>query len=318
MIYPKVAIIGRPNVGKSTLFNRLIGQKEAITSPIPGTTVDRKEAQVSWGGRDFVLIDTAGIGKNDLPIEKQIDQAIKEADVVLLVVTKDSPQFDVRKKLKNKQGVVAINKIDSFDEDFDYGSTIPISAAHGKNINTLLDAIVSKLPIFTSDVEKEIENYRIAIVGRPNVGKSTLLNKLVGFERSVVSDQPGTTRDRVEAKWKEAILVDTAGIRRPTKIAKGIEQQAVARALRSIAEANIVLIVVDASEGLTQQDLKIARAAINQHKKVILVFNKSDLGPPNYGRFNFLQKLPAVAISAKQNINIDTLVKLVESLSQNH
>lgn len=315
----KVAIVGLPNVGKSTLFNRLIGRQEAIVNNIPGTTVDRNEGVVEWDGRTFIIFDTAGLEQKDLPIEQQIEQAINEADVVVVVSTGAQGQSDIRKRLGAKPMILVINKIDDFNKPVQLKDGIPISALHGKNINSLLDAIVSHLPQVTSLTSEVnlVTALKIAIVGRPNVGKSTLLNRLLGFERAVVSDIPGTTRDRLETAWKQAILVDTAGIRRQARVNKGIEQQAVARALRAIKESQIVLLLIDTPEGVTQQDIKIARAAINQHKKIIIVYNKADLAKPSYGRFTFLEKIPAVSISATKGTNVETLITMLDELIQN-
>lgn len=316
---PKVAIIGLPNTGKSSLFNRLVGINEAIVSPIPGTTVDRNEGKVRWNGFEFVVVDTAGLGKIDLPVDLQIDQAISEARLIILVTTLNLPQHEIRKKLGDKPHIVVVNKIDDFSKAPDMKNTINISALHGKNINTLLDEIIkqlSKVVRLTSQVESAKWQPKIAIVGRPNVGKSTLLNYLIGENRSIVAQSPGTTRDRLKAAWENAVLVDTAGIRRKSHITGTIERQAALKTLLSIRDAKIVLVLIDSTEGLTQQDLKIIRAAINQHKKVIVVFNKADLAPPQITRFRFIEKLPTIAISARDGTNVETLIEMMRTLIQ--
>lgn len=326
---PEVAIIGLANVGKSTLFNRLVGSFDAIVSKQPGTTVDRNEGLVRWGKNEFIVADTAGLDKIDLPIDEQINQAIAEADVVLLLTAPGESQSQTRQRIGKKPFVAAVNKIDDFSradgKKFLVDGVIPISALHGKNINTLLDAIVAKLPAQnalvaqTSQIAQSAQT-KIAIVGRPNVGKSTLLNRLVGYNRALVSPIAGTTRDTVEALWRNVVLLDTAGLRRPNKIKPGIQRQAAAKALLAIKNAKIVIVVADSTEGLTHQDLKIIRACRNQKKPVILAINKIDLRVPdqtNLARFKFLKDLPSVAISAQNGANIMLLVQMVEKLTQN-
>lgn len=313
----RIAIIGLPNVGKSTLFNRLIGRQQAIVNRIPGTTVDRLEARVTWQGREFVVVDTAGVGARDFSIERQIDQAIAQADLVVLVTTADLPQHEVRRRLKDKPLIVVLNKVDDFAHFQPVKNAIAISALHGKNINALLDEIISNLTGTTPGVAPEILTPKIAIVGRPNVGKSTLLNKLLGFERAIVAPTPGTTRDAVVAAWQSAILVDTAGLRRKSRLKPGVETQAVTRALDSIKNADIVLVVIDSVEGVTQQDVKIIRTAHRQAKDVILVFNKIDLAKPRLDRFPFLAQFPAVAICAQQGTNLTELAGLLQARVQN-
>ncbi len=304
MTRPIVAIVGRPNVGKSTLFNRLVGERRAIVEDQPGTTRDRVYGITDWGGIDFNIVDTAGLQDVD-EIEaassseiarhtrEQAQFAIHEADVIVFMVdTKtgltggDLEVADLLRRT-DKPTIVVANKADSTSRrdlamefyELGLGDPIPISAYHGSGTGDLLDRVVEALPEF--EELPETEGPKIAIVGRPNVGKSRLLNALLGQERSIVSDVPGTTRDSVDTQlvWagQPVTLIDTAGIRRKGRVDQGIEQYSVLRSIRSIERSDVVLLVIDATESFTAQDLHIAGYVEEQKKGMVVVVNKWDL-----------------------------------------
>jgi GTP-binding protein len=301
-------------VGKSTLFNRLIGRRLAIVSEIPGTTRDRLYADCFWNGVDFTLVDTGGIeilAKHRLEsgeeadilaagsthfvreIRAQAEVAIREADVIVFLVDVQSGQTvadeEVAQVLRraNKPVIIAANKADSlklWDQANEFyslgvGPVFPVSAVNGRGSGDLLDEIVASIPLETLE-EEEFEGVKIAIVGRPNVGKSSLLNKLLREERAIVSPIPGTTRDAIDTliEWEgqEIVLIDTAGIRRRGKVEKGIEYYSVLRALNAIRRADVSLLLIDAEEGVTDQDAHIAGYILEESKSVIVVVNKWD------------------------------------------
>jgi GTP-binding protein len=312
---PIVALVGRPNVGKSTLFNRLIGTRLAIVSEIPGTTRDRLYADCFWNGVHFTLADTGGIeilGKHRLrsdepdsilaagsapfvrEIRTQAEIAIREADVILFVVdirtgptAADAEVVDVLRKA-DKPIIVAANKADSVSiwgdalafYELGIGPVLPVSAINGRGSGDLLDEVVNAIPQqVLAEEESESTRVQLAIVGRPNVGKSSLLNTLLREERSIVSPVAGTTRDSIDTylEWEgqEITLVDTAGIRRPGKV-EGLEYYSVLRALRSIGRAHVALLMVDATEGVTDQDAHIAGYILEEHKSAVVLVNKWD------------------------------------------
>jgi GTP-binding protein len=310
---PLVAIVGRPNVGKSTFFNRMIGDRRAIVEDMPGTTRDRIYGDTDWNGRTFTLIDTGGLEFGDIPVgqvgltgqpgdlmdhvQEQAELAIEEADVIVLLVDARSgitaADEEVAELLRrsNKPVILAANKADNAARRQDavefyslgLGEPIPISALQGVGTGDLLDRIVEELPPEDEEEasEEEDETPRIAIIGRPNVGKSSLLNAILGTQRSIVSAVPGTTRDSIdtdfEFKGQKIRLIDTAGIRRRGHIGPGIEKFSVLRSLRALERADVALLLIDASEGLTAQDTHIAGEIHAQTKGVIVVVNKWDL-----------------------------------------
>ena len=294
---PVVAIVGRPNVGKSALFNRIIGDDNAIVSDEPGTTRDRHFALAQWQGRDFWLVDTGGIIEDsnlpmDVAIKRQVKQAIAEADLMLLTVDakaglhpSDARLVDLLRNSR-KPWLLVANKVDDpkssdYFEFFNLGAgdVIPVSAANGKNSGDLLDLVVSKLP--PADGEALTEALRIAVVGRPNVGKSSFINRLLGEDRLVVSEISGTTRDSIDTPFtfhgREFIFIDTAGLRRQSKIDDGIEFYSSLRTRRAIDRSDICILMIDATEGLQNQDLKIATLAWESGHGLIMVVNKWDL-----------------------------------------
>ena len=306
---PLVALVGRPNVGKSTLFNRLIGRRLAVVSDVAGTTRDRLYADAEWGGVAFTVVDTGGIevteGRNTAPLSEDSEQflplirrqaavAMEDADVIVQVVdgqtgisAADREVADILRTTQ-KPVIVAANKLESVkwwdtaDEFYELGlgEVIAISALHGSGTGDLLDAIANALPPFAPDDEAEDESVRIAILGRPNVGKSTLLNKLVGEERVIVSPIAGTTRDAIDEKlrWhgQEFTLIDTAGIRRRGKIDQGVEKYSVLRALKTLRRADVALLLIDGEEGVTSQDAHIGGMLTEENVGVIILVNKWD------------------------------------------
>lgn len=299
MAKPVVAIVGRPNVGKSTLFNRLAGARKAIVEDVPGVTRDRLYDSTDWAGREFIIIDTGGIrfDEGDVfarEVKLQAELAIEEADVIVLVVDtkdgithEDEQVADLLRK-SNRPVVLAANKVENFQKQLEYyefynlglGDPIPISAMHGMNTDELLDAVVDKFGP-ASQYAEDPHAVKIAVVGRPNVGKSSLVNALLGEERVIVSDVPGTTRDAIDTPFryngKDYILIDTAGIRKKSRIKETTEKYSVIRALRSVDRADVVLIMLNAVDGVTDQDQRIAGYVHEQNKANIIVVNKWDL-----------------------------------------
>jgi GTP-binding protein len=300
---PIVAIVGRPNVGKSTLFNRLVGERQAIVEDVPGTTRDRVYGTAEWGGVEFTVVDTAGL-QDDREISssqssiarhtrEQAQMAVEEADVIVFLVDSKSGltsgDHEVADMLRrtDKPTILGANKADTLtrrDDAVEFynlglGEPFAFSAYHGTGTGELLDRIVEALP--EVEEEPETEGPNIAIVGRPNVGKSRLLNALLGQERAIVSDVPGTTRDTLDTQlmWagQPITLVDTAGIRRRGRVEAGIERYSVLRSMRAIDRADVVLLVIDANERFTAQDLHIAGYVEEQKKGIVVVVNKWDL-----------------------------------------
>jgi GTP-binding protein len=298
MTKPLVALVGRPNVGKSTLFNRLIEERLAIVEDVPGTTRDRIYADAQWGGTTFTVIDTGGLlpePTDDLValVRDQVQIAIAEAEVIVFlvdvkegVIASDLEIADLLRR-SNKPVILAVNKADNESRrqaavefyQLGLGEPCPISALHGTGTGDLLDALLNVLP--PQQPEVEAEGIKIAIVGRPNVGKSSVLNTILGQERMIVNEKPGTTRDAVDSfiEWdgQPVTLIDTAGIRRRGRIARGIERYSVIRALRAIQRADVALLLVDAVEGVTAQDAHIAGYIVEEAKGVVIVVNKWDL-----------------------------------------
>ena len=296
---PVVAIVGRPNVGKSTLFNKLIGQRLSIVKDEPGVTRDRLYRQTEWSGKEFILIDTGGLEPktNDFmlsQIKQQAQVAIDEADVILFLVdgragitALDEDVATILRK-RDKKVVVAVNKIDNYIKDQDkilefyslgFEDVIGMSAEHKTNLGDLLDAIVDKFP---NKKNKEVaEGLSIAVLGRPNAGKSSLVNKLLNEERTIVSEIAGTTRDAIDSdlnyKGERYTLIDTAGIRRKAKVDDDVEYYSILRAIKSIQRANVCILMLDATELLTDQDKRVAGLIFDEKKQIIIAINKWDL-----------------------------------------
>ncbi|MBS3947785.1 MAG: ribosome biogenesis GTPase Der [Dethiobacter sp.] len=294
MSEPVVAIVGRPNVGKSTLFNRLIQKRLAIEESTPGVTRDRIYGQVEWCGRQFWVIDTGGLTFEEDQIAReiffQVQMALDEAQVILLVVDVRSGllplDYTIAEMLRkaDKPVLLAANKAEAAEAavaDFfalGLGEPQPVSGAHGLGTGDLLDKIVAHLPV--AEISSEDDDLRIAVIGRPNVGKSSLVNKLAGAERVIVSDVPGTTRDAIdlliERDGRRYRIVDTAGIRKKSKIAENVEYYSVLRAIRAAEDADVVLVLLDAVAGVTEQDKHIAGIAHEAGRALVLVVNKWD------------------------------------------
>ncbi|MBR0574983.1 ribosome biogenesis GTPase Der [Proteiniclasticum sp. BAD-10] len=350
MAKPIVAIVGRPNVGKSTLFNKLAGHRIAIVEDTPGVTRDRIYADAEWLKYDFKLIDTGGIEpKSDdiilAQMKRQAQIAIDTADVIIFLVDGKQGLTDSDHEVANmlrvskKPVVLAVNKVDNFkDEPNAYefynlgiGDPIAISAGQGLGLGDLLDEVVSHFTDY--DVEEEDEFIRVAFVGRPNVGKSSLINRLLGEERSIVSDIPGTTRDAVdsylETEEGKFVLVDTAGLRRKSKVKAEIERYSVVRTLTAIERADVVVLMLDAEEGIAEQDEKIIGYAHEMNKAIMVIVNKWDLIEKDDKTMDkylkelkmslkFLQYAPFLFISAKTGQRTHKVLSLVRKCYDNY
>ena len=299
MSKPVVAIVGRPNVGKSTLFNALAGEKISIVKDTPGVTRDRIYADVTWLDKEFTMIDTGGIepDSKDIIFSQMRDQAqiaIDTADVIIFItdvkqglIDSDARVADMLRR-SGKPVILAVNKVDSFKKymadvyefyNLGIGDPLPISASSRLGLGDLLDQVISYFPEHGGE-EEEDERPRIAIVGKPNVGKSSIINRLLGETRVIVSDIAGTTRDAIDTEIvyneKEYVFIDTAGLRRKSKIKEDLERYSIIRTVTAVERADMVLMVIDASEGVTEQDAKIAGIAHDKGKGIIIVVNKWD------------------------------------------
>jgi GTP-binding protein len=347
---PIVSVIGRPNVGKSTFFNRVTRAKNALVDNFPGVTRDRIFGDALWNDVEFTLVDTGGYADNDEdlfagPIRAQISQAIAEADAVIMILDGKggvSPfDRDLMALLRSSEKPVlyAVNKIDGEEQEdrlyefYSLGIDVPfpISAEHGYGISDLLDELVSVIP--TSRTDPAGEMIRIAVVGRPNAGKSSLINRILGEERLVVSDIPGTTRDAVDSvcrvNQKSYCLIDTAGIRRKGKVTEKIEKFSIIKALRSLDRCDIALIVIDAADGITDQDISIAGYAHERGCGCILLLNKWDLvekekntAKEYYERLRlaakFLSFAPAMTISALTGQRVSKIFSQVDAVYEQY
>jgi GTPase len=299
MELPLVALVGRPNVGKSTLFNRLVGERLAIVEDIPGTTRDRLYAPGEWNGRTFNVVDTGGLELGEaaeMPtrVRNQARLAIDEADVVVLLVdgttgmTVEDTEVAEMLRRGRKPVVLAVNKTEGTARQYDalefwslgLGEPFAVSAIHGTGTGELLDAVVNALPPGESE-EAEGGALRVAIIGRPNVGKSSLVNRLLGAERMIVSPVPGTTRDAVDERLtvdgRSYVLVDTAGIRRRGRVEPGVERYSVMRAMRALDRADVAVLLIDAVDGVTEQDAHIAGYLHDAWRGAVIAVNKWDL-----------------------------------------
>ncbi|MHB1404808.1 MAG: ribosome biogenesis GTPase Der [Desulfitobacteriaceae bacterium] len=351
MSKPVVAIVGRPNVGKSTLFNRIAGGMVAIVENKPGVTRDRLYREAEWLGRKFTLIDTGGIEFREestpmsAQIRKQAELAIEEADVIVFVVdakaelTPDDEMIARTLRRSRKPVLLTANKVENFakaeSELYEFlqlglGEAIPISAVHGMNTGDLLDAVVSRFPE-EGEEEYAPDVIKIAVIGRPNVGKSSLVNKLIGEERVIVSNIPGTTRDAIDTPFtyedKNYVLIDTAGMRRKGRIEEVTEYYSVVRSLRAVDRSDVILMLIDAQEGVTEQDKKIAGYAHEAGKGIVLIVNKWDLiekDEKTMDKFDkqireelgFMQYAPTLYISAKTGQRVTKIIELVDFVAE--
>lgn len=346
MNIPVVALVGRPNVGKSALFNRIVGENAAIVSDEAGTTRDRHFARAEWNGRSFWLVDTGGITDDTRlalgsEIARQVQQAIAEADLLLLVVDARTGLHPMDARVvemlrdSGKPLLLVANKVDdpTATDHYEFyalgaGEPIPVSATNGKQSGDLLDRVVAEIPAVMAEATEALH---VAVIGRPNVGKSSLVNRLLGESRLVVADEAGTTRDAVDAALRyhgrEMVFIDTAGLRRQSRIDDGIEFYASLRARRAIERADICVLLIDAVEGLHNQDLKIASLAWEDGRGLIVVVNKWDLADKDdktAARFEkecrekapFLEFVPFLFASAKTGLRVTKLLDLILSVSE--
>ncbi len=347
---PLVAIVGRPNVGKSTLFNRIAGIQKAIVHDIPGVTRDRLYADADWDGREFQVVDTGGLDPDTKDyflalVKDQIDVALDEADLILVVLDgkaglmpQDKEVLDLLRKT-NKPVLYAINKIDSAKHEialYEFSQlgiedVIMISASHGRNLDELLDKILEIIPEKKVTFEEE-KHIRVSILGRPNVGKSTLLNKLSGKERMITSPVPGTTRDSIDCiikhYKKDYLFIDTAGIRRKSKIDQRLEQISVSKAISTIERSDVVLLMIDGQQGPTHQDCRIADLIKLNGKGCIILLNKWDLVPQELVQTAGVQDTvlenlkgidfaPVLIISALNGKNVSKIFSIIEEVYKN-
>lgn len=350
MAKPTVAIVGRPNVGKSTIFNRIAGERISIVEDIPGVTRDRIYSSAEWLTHDFNIIDTGGIDIGDEPFLEQIRQqaeiAIDEADVIIFLVNGregvTAADEEVAKILyKTKKPVVlAVNKIDNPEMRADiydfyalgFGEPFPISGAHGLGLGDLLDEAAKFFPKTDSEEYPE-DVIKFSLIGRPNVGKSSLVNALLGEERVIVSDIAGTTRDAIDSLYEydeqEYVIIDTAGMRKKGKVYESTEKYSVLRALRAIERSDVVLVVLNGEEGILEQDKKIAGYAHEAGRGIVIVVNKWDAVEKDEKtmkameqkireHFQFLDYAPIVFLSAKTKKRVDTLLPAINMASENH
>ncbi len=350
MVKPIVAILGRPNVGKSTLFNRLTGGRVAIVEDTPGVTRDRLYRDAEWLGKTFTLIDTGGInfsgGEDPLnsQIRKQAQLAMEEADVILFIVdgrTGLLPQDELLAELLRKNAkpvILVVNKVEQFKDNpelYDFyrlglSNLVYISAEHGMNTGDLLDLVISKFPEMPEE-DYEPDIIKIAVVGRPNVGKSSLVNVILGQERVIVSNIPGTTRDAIDTPFQRGeqryLLIDTAGMRRRGNIVDSTERYSVIRALRAVDRSDVVLMVLDAVEGVTEQDKRIAGYVHEAGKGVIIIINKWDLVEKDEKTMNkfdenirkqlgFMQYAPTLFVSALTKQRVVKIIELVNFVAE--
>lgn len=348
---PVVAIVGRPNVGKSTLFNRIAGKRIAIVEDKPGVTRDRIYAEGEWLNKYFTLIDTGGIEPYSKDIilsqmRKQAEIAIETADVILFLVdgieglTATDREVGNMLRKSNKNVILVSNKIDTHktpDTIYEFyelglGEPVIISAGHGYGIGDLLDIVVANFPE-DKDTEYDEDTIKVAVIGKPNAGKSSLINKILGEERVIVSDIPGTTRDAIDTPFTvgddKFVFIDTAGMRKRKKVNENIERYSVVRSLTAIERANVCLIIIDATEGVTEQDKKIAGYAHENGKASIILINKWDLiekENKTYLEFekevrnnlSFMLYAPVLMISALTGKRIKRIVDLIRTVSNNH
>ncbi|WEV40647.1 ribosome biogenesis GTPase Der [Lactobacillus sp. ESL0684] len=349
MVLPVVAIVGQPNVGKSTLFNRIINERLAIVEDKPGVTRDRNYAQAEWMGHKFDLIDTGGItwenGRIEDEIRAQAEIAIDEADVIIMITSVANHLTDLDERIAHllyqtdKPVILAVNKADNPEQRADIydfyslglGDPVPISSSHGTGIGDLLDRVVSELP--KDLAKKNDEQISFSIIGRPNVGKSSIVNRLVGEKRVIVNDEEGTTRDAVDTPFVGADgtkyrIVDTAGIRRRGKVYEKTEKYSVMRAMGAIEHSDVVCLVLDASSGIREQDKHVAGYAHDAGRGMVIIVNKWDLPKKNSNsgkdfeqtirqEFQYLDYASIIFVSAKTGQNLEQIPQVVKQVYHN-
>ncbi|MFQ9297387.1 MAG: ribosome biogenesis GTPase Der [Clostridia bacterium] len=350
MSKPVVAIIGRPNVGKSTFFNYIVGSRISIVEDTPGVTRDRIYGESNWRGRNFTLIDTGGIEpeKNDVILTQmrlQANIAIDIADVIIFVtdvrqgVTAADEEIALMLKKSKKPIILVCNKADSFQKfqsdiyefyNLGIGDPMPVSASNAQGIGDVLDKVYDNLPK-EADNDEDSERIKVAVIGKPNVGKSSLINKILGENRNIVSNIAGTTRDAIDSYFENEhgkyTFIDTAGIRRKSKVTERIEKYSVLRSLFAIERADVCLMLIDANEGVTEQDAKIAGEAHEAGKGIIIVVNKwdeyeKDTGTLEkyrkaiYEKLSYLSYAPVMFISAKTGQRVDKLFGMINDVAE--
>lgn len=350
MAKPTVAIIGKPNVGKSTFFNYIVGSRISIVEDTPGVTRDRVYAETNWRGRNFTVVDTAGIEpeSDDTIISQMREQAkiaIDIADVILFLtdvkqgVTSADQEIAIMLKKSKKPVVLVCNKADNMSRDrneiyefynLGMGEPYPVSAANALGIGDVLDALYENFPE-KSDDEDDDGRIKVAVIGKPNVGKSSLINKILGENRTIVSNIAGTTRDAIDTEYENEygkyVLIDTAGIRRKSKVSESIEKFSIMRTLLAIERADVCLMMIDANEGVTDQDAKIAGEAHEAGKGIIIVVNKWDEYEKEtgtlekykkdiYAKLSYLSYAPVIFISAKTGQRVDKLFNMINNVAE--
>lgn len=350
MANPVVAIVGRPNVGKSTIFNRLAGERISIVEDTPGVTRDRIYARTEWLGHPFNLIDTGGIDIGDEPfltqITEQAEIAIEEADVIIFVVSVKEGVTDADEKVArilyrtDKPVVLAVNKVDNPELRADiydfyslgFGEPIPVAGTHGIGTGDLLDKIIKEFP--KDATNEEDDSIKFSFIGRPNVGKSSLVNAILGENRVIVSNIEGTTRDAIDTRFEtedgtKYTMIDTAGIRKKGKVYENTEKYSVLRAMRTIDRSDVVCVVLNAEEGIREQDKHVAGYAHEAGRAIVIVVNKwdtlkkdnktmSDFENLIRQEFQYLSYAPIVFVSAKTKQRLDKLPELIKRVNDNH
>ena len=349
---PIVAIVGRPNVGKSTLFNNLVGDRIAIVDDMPGVTRDRLYRETEWNGVEFVVVDTGGLEPRNnefmmTKIKEQAEVAMNEADVILFVVDGKSGVNPLDEEIayilrkKQKPIILCVNKIDNFlqqqDDVYDFWGLgfehlIPVSGAHKVNLGDMLDMVTEMIEKIDLPEEEE-DVLKLAIIGKPNAGKSSLVNKLSGEERTIVSDIAGTTRDAIDTivqyKDNKYMIIDTAGIRRKSKVEESLEYYSVLRAIKTIKRADVCILMLDGKEGLTEQDKRIAGIAAEELKPIVVVVNKWDLVDKNkvsmksmkeelYAELPFLSYAPIEFVSALTGQRTTKILEISDTIYEEY
>lgn len=350
MTKPVVAIVGRPNVGKSTIFNRIVGERVSIVEDTPGVTRDRIYSSGDWLTHEFNIIDTGGIEIGDAPFQTQIraqaELAIEEADVIIFMVNvreglTQSDEMVAQILYKSKKPVVlAVNKVDNPEMRNDiydfyalgFGEPYPLSGSHGLGLGDLLDAVASHFKDIVDD-DYDDDTIRLSLIGRPNVGKSSLVNAILCEERVIVSNVAGTTRDAIDTEYtfddQKYVLIDTAGMRKKGKVYESTEKYSVLRALKAIERSNVVLVVIDAETGIIEQDKRVAGYAHEEGKAIVIVVNKWDTVEKDSKtmkkfmddirqNFQFLDYAQIAFVSAKESARLQTLFPLINEASENH
>ncbi|WP_127848208.1 ribosome biogenesis GTPase Der [Lacticaseibacillus hulanensis] len=348
MSLPTLAIVGRPNVGKSTIFNRIVGTRQAIVEDTPGVTRDRLYGRATWLAREFAVIDTGGIDIGDAPLVTQITEqaevAIQEADVILFIVNVENGVTDADERVAqilyraDKPVILAVNKVDNAERRNDvfdfyslgFGEPLPLSGTHGIGLGDVLDAVFAKFP--DEDHSDEDDSIKFSLIGRPNVGKSSLVNAILGENRVIVSPMEGTTRDAIDTKFSandaDFTMIDTAGLRKRGKVYEATEKYSVLRAMRAIDRSDVVLMVLNAEEGIREQDKRVAGYAHEAGRAIIIVVNKWDtIEKDNHtmsdfenlirSEFQYLDYAPVVFVSAKTHQRLTNLPEMILQASEN-